>query len=105
MTTTKRISLFSTARKVDSHDRIVYIDGIFDIIHQGHLDILRKAKEQGTYLIVGLYDDNYSHKIKKGNGPIFNLQERMLNILAQKYVDEVIIGVPPKMTEKMIKNF
>jgi len=45
MTTTKRISLFSSARKVDSSDKIVYIDGIFDIIHQGHLEILRMAKE------------------------------------------------------------
>ena len=58
MTTTKRINLFSTARKTDVNDKIVYIDGNFDIIHKGHLEILRKAKEEGSYLIVGLYDDN-----------------------------------------------
>jgi len=44
MTTTKRISLFSSARKVDSSDKIVYIDGVFDVIHQGHLETLRLAK-------------------------------------------------------------
>jgi len=45
MNTTKRISLFSSARLTTPSDVIVYIDGIFDILHNGHLEILRKAKE------------------------------------------------------------
>jgi len=33
------------------------LDGAFDMLHMGHIDIIKKAKELGTYLIVGVYDD------------------------------------------------
>lgn len=103
--TTKRISSFTTPRLVNANDTIVYIDGSFDILHQGHLELMRLAKEHGTYLIIGLYDDRTSSKLKNGRGPVYNLQERVLNVLAQKFVDEVIIGVPLKINEKMLKHF
>jgi ethanolamine-phosphate cytidylyltransferase len=35
----------------------VYIDGSFDILHQGHIDVLRKAKAMGDFLYVGVYDN------------------------------------------------
>ncbi|EGR30650.1 hypothetical protein IMG5_126990 [Ichthyophthirius multifiliis] len=69
-------------------------NGSFDMIHIGHISTLQKAKEFGNYLIVGLHDDDVISD-KKGNSfPILSLQERVLSILAIKYVDEVIIGAP-----------
>lgn len=53
----KRIVQFSEGIEPKPNDFIVYIDGTFDLFHVGHIDILRKAKELGDYLIVGIHDD------------------------------------------------
>ena len=44
-------------REPKSDDVVVYIDGSFDLLHIGHVATLKKAKSLGTYLIVGLHDD------------------------------------------------
>jgi ethanolamine-phosphate cytidylyltransferase len=60
----------------------------------GHIVTLREAKKLGDYLIVGLHDDETINKVKGNNYPVLSIQERVLNVLAMKYVDEVIIGAP-----------
>ncbi len=72
------------------------------MIHIGHIATLQKAKEQGDYLIVGLHDDDVISEKKGINFPILSLQERVLCVLATKCVDEVIIGAPWIITEKMM---
>jgi ethanolamine-phosphate cytidylyltransferase len=52
-----------------------------------------------------VYDNETVNTLKGKNYPILNLQERVLNLLALRDVDEVIIGVPYRVTETMIKNF
>lgn len=84
---------------------MVYLDGSFDILHIGHVKTLIQAKQLGTYLIVGIHDDETITKNKGNNYPICSLQERVLCVLALKYVDEVIIGAPWQVTENMIKQF
>ena len=71
----------------------------------GHIKTLQKAKELGTFLLVGVHDDELINEKKGSNYPILNLQERVLNVLSLKFVDDVIIGAPWKITENMIKNF
>lgn len=102
--TTKRIRQFSNDRDSCPSDKVVYVDGCWDIVHEGHIKNLQKAKSLGTYLIVGLLDDETINKIKGRNYPVLNLQERTLNVLALKYVDEVIIGAPWQISQNMIKN-
>ena len=104
LNTTKRIRQFSNNRDPTSQDKVVYIDGNWDIVHEGHIKNLEKAKSLGSYLIVGLHDDETINKIKGRNYPVLNLQERTLNVLALKYVDEVIIGAPWQISQNMIKN-
>jgi ethanolamine-phosphate cytidylyltransferase len=65
---------------------------------------LKRAKELGTFLYVGVHDDATVNKIKGHNFPIMNLHERVLNVLSCKYVDEVIIGAPWKISSDMIKT-
>lgn len=103
--TTRRIRQFSSGKEPNPGDKIVYVDGTFDLLHVGHVRILKKAKEQGDFLIVGLHDDETVEKHKGANYPVLHLQERVLNILALKYVDEVIIGAPWKVNDNLIKNF
>lgn len=57
LATTRRLMTFANNREPKPEDKIVYIDGAFDMLHPGHVDILQKAKEQGDFVVVGLYDD------------------------------------------------
>lgn len=76
---------------------IGYTTGVFDMFHIGHLNILKKAKEQCEYLIVGVSTDDlvleYKHKL-----PIVNYNERIEIVQAIKYVDQV---VPQTTLDKM----
>lgn len=68
----------------------------------GHLDFLEKARQFGDYLIVGLHTDPVVNAYKGGNYPIMNLHERVLSVLACKYVNEVVIGAPYDVTKELI---
>lgn len=100
--TTWRIVQFSNMRKPQPEDKIVYIDGDFDLFHVGHVETLRKAKELGSFLYVGVFNDNTVNKYKGKNYPIMNLHERVLNVLSCKYVDEVVIGAPHVITKDLL---
>lgn len=69
--------------------KIGYTTGVFDMFHIGHLNILKRAKEQCDYLIVGVTTDDLciSRKHKK---PIINSQERMAIVEAICFVDKVV---------------
>jgi len=98
--TTKRITQFSSNKDPKPDDVVVYVDGTFDLLHPGHVSFLRKAKELGTYLIVGVHDDPQPGE--KRDSPIMTLQERVLNVLAMRYVDDVIIGAPYIITKQLL---
>lgn len=64
--------------------------GTFDLLHQGHLNLLRRAKELGDYLIVGVTSDSFD----RGRGKLNvrnNVLERVESVKATGYADEVII--------------
>lgn len=62
--------------------------GTFDLIHHGHINILKRAKQNGDYLIVGLSSDEFNEI--KGKAAYHSYEERKLILEAIKYVDEVI---------------
>ncbi|KAI8978449.1 hypothetical protein BDB01DRAFT_799926, partial [Pilobolus umbonatus] len=100
--TSKRIVQFSKGIEPKSTDRVVYVDGTFDLFHVGHIEFLKRAKELGDFLVVGIHDDQTVNLIKGANYPLMNLHERALSVLACRYVDEVIIGAPFSVTEDVI---
>jgi len=102
--TSQRIEQFASGKQPQPGDKIVYIDGSFDLFHDGHIQILQKAKEQGDYLIVGLYDDQTVNQYQGKNLPIMNVYERVLGVLSCRYVDEVVIGAPLDITKEMIDS-
>ena len=69
--------------------KVGYTTGVFDVFHIGHLNILKNAKEQCDYLIVGVSTDelaqSYKHKI-----PLVPFADRKAIVEAIKYVDRVV---------------
>ena len=71
----------------------------FDMLHSGHIQMLRDAKEQCDYLICGLQTDPSADRPEK-NRPIQTIVERYTQLKAVQYVDEII----PYATEEDLKD-
>ena len=62
--------------------------GTYDILHRGHINLLRRAKERGDYLIVGISTDEFN--AVKGKKSYYDYETRKQMLEAIRYVDEVI---------------
>jgi len=69
--------------------RIVYTAGTFDLFHIGHLNVLRKAREVGDRLIVGVSTDELV-KSYKNESPIMPYADRLAIVQSCRYVDEAV---------------
>ena len=88
-----------------NQEKLIFTNGVFDILHSGHIELLKFSKLLGKKLIVGLNSDR-SVKILKGKNRPINKQEDRKNLLLQlNVVDEVIIfdDVKPASLIKKIK--
>lgn len=63
--------------------------GTFDLLHYGHINLLRRAKEQGDFLIVALSTDEFNRNEKKKKS-YFSYEKRKMMLEAIRYVDLVI---------------
>lgn len=73
-------------------EKIVFTNGCFDLLHQGHIDYLAKASELGTKLIVAVNSDNSVKRLGKGkNRPIQDEGSRAIIMAALHFVSKVII--------------
>jgi len=69
----------------------VFTNGCFDILHRGHIELLKYCSSLGTTVVVGLNSDSSVKKIKGPKRPIFSEKDRKFMLEACKYVDKVII--------------
>ncbi len=85
--------------------RIVFTNGCFDILHAGHIKLLKKAKKLGDVLIVGINKDKSIKKIKGKDRPIMDEKQRIEIISAIEFVDYVVPfgDTTPEKLIKMIK--
>lgn len=74
--------------------------GTFDLLHCGHINLLRRAKEKGDYLIVALSTDEFNWN-SKGKKCYFSYEKRKILLEAIRYVDLVI---PEKNWEQKIED-
>ena len=79
--------------------RVGFTCSTFDLLHAGHIQMLRDAKEQCDYLIVGLQYDPSIDRSEK-NSPVQSIVERYTQLKAVSYVDEII----PYATEKDLED-
>jgi glycerol-3-phosphate cytidylyltransferase len=79
--------------------RVGFVCSSFDLLHAGHVQMLREAKEQCDYLLVGLQTDPTLDRPNK-NAPVQNIVERYTQLKGVRYVDEII----PYATEKDLED-
>lgn len=86
-------------------EKIVFTNGCFDLIHPGHIDLLRKAKGLGTKLIVGINSDDSVRRIKGAPRPFLPQDARSEILSSLVFVDEVRIfeELTPERLIKEIK--
>jgi rfaE bifunctional protein nucleotidyltransferase chain/domain len=71
--------------------KIVFTNGCFDIVHRGHVELLKYCREIGSRVIVGLNSDDSVKKLKGDQRPYFNQQDRKILLENLSCVDEVHI--------------
>jgi rfaE bifunctional protein nucleotidyltransferase chain/domain len=67
----------------------IFVNGTFDIVHRGHIELLNYAKSLGDYLIVAIDSDERVKKLKGMKRPINKLEDRLFHLVNLKSVDEV----------------
>lgn len=71
-------------------DQVVWLNGCFDILHRGHIEMFRYANSLGGRLVVGTDADDRIRKSKGNSRPINKLQDRMEVLKSIKWIDEVV---------------
>ena len=77
--------------KIDPHSGIVLTNGVFDILHKGHIELLKFSKLQGNKLIVAIDSDERVRELKGKDRPINTEEDRRRVLETNRYVDSVII--------------
>jgi glycerol-3-phosphate cytidylyltransferase len=77
--------------------------GTFDLLHRGHINLLKRAREMGDHLVVGLSSDMFNQV--KNKKSFYSYEERKLVLEAVRYVDEVIPEETWDQKEKDIEAY
>ena len=87
------------------HNRIVFTNGCFDLLHMGHIQYLTEAKALGDFLVVAVNTDHSVRRLNKGkNRPVNGEKDRAMQIAALQMVDAVILfdeDTPLELLEKL----
>ena len=84
--------------------RNVFVNGTFDLLHRGHLDLLNYAKSLGEYVIVGIDSDERVKQMKGSSRPINCLMDRAHMLANLKSVDEVRFFGSDEELEGLVKE-
>ena len=83
----------------------IYMSGVFDLFHHGHIRIIEKAKNYknlNNTIVIGIHNDEDVAKYKRK--PIQTMSEREEIVKACRYVDEVILNAPNVTTKEFLKS-
>jgi len=82
----------------------VWTNGCFDVLHRGHLDMLKYAKSLGDILVVGIDSDNKVRKAKGPSRPFNTLENRIALLRELRCVDEVVSFDSAEELERCVKE-
>tara|TARA_Y100000310_G_scaffold329976_1_gene400808 strand:+ start:1016 stop:1420 length:405 start_codon:yes stop_codon:yes gene_type:complete len=74
-----------------SRNKVCFTNGCFDVLHRGHIELLKFCKANSDYVIVGLNSDKSARRLKGHDRPINTEIDRKFLLESIKYVDTVII--------------
>ena len=89
--------------KGDIEQTKVFTNGCFDIVHRGHIEMLKASKKLGDWLVVGVNTDKSVKRLKGDNRPINNESNRKIMLESLDFVDEVIL-FDEDTPERLIKR-
>jgi D-beta-D-heptose 7-phosphate kinase/D-beta-D-heptose 1-phosphate adenosyltransferase len=81
----------AAARARDEGGTVVFTNGCFDILHRGHVDLLRSARSEGDLLVVGLNTDASVRRLKGEGRPLVPEEDRAAVVAALESVDLVVL--------------
>ena len=82
----------------------VWVNGCFDILHRGHIELLKFAKSQGDILIVGIDTDERVKQSKGDKRPFNNAEDRKIFLESIRYVDKVVVFGSDKDLERHLMD-
>jgi len=75
----------------DLEERVIFTNGVFDILHKGHFKLLNEARSLGDKLIVGINSDASVKRLKGETRPINNQMKRISQLEILPWVDQVVV--------------
>lgn len=84
--------------------KIIFVNGCFDVLHPGHIQLFKYAKSLGDYLIVAIDSDKRVSEIKGPERPIFSQSDRSQTLEAIRYIDVVHIFDSKEDLENLLKS-
>jgi D-beta-D-heptose 7-phosphate kinase/D-beta-D-heptose 1-phosphate adenosyltransferase len=84
--------------------KIIFVNGCFDVLHPGHIELFKYARSLGDHLIVAIDSDRKVVDMKGSNRPIFNQKDRSFILKSIRYIDTVYIFDTKKELEDLIKK-
>ena len=106
MSTPKIGTVDSIARRVRELQAegqgVVFTNGCFDILHGGHIELFRRAREQGDLLVIAINSDASVKRLKGDTRPIFDERERAEVLAAMEMVDFVCVFEEPTPLETIV---
>ena len=84
--------------------KIIFVNGCFDVLHPGHIQLFKYAKSLGDYLIVAIDSDKKVSEMKGPERPIFSQSDRSQTLEAIRYIDVVHIFDSKEDLENLLKS-
>ncbi len=87
--------------------RVVFTNGVFDLLHPGHVDVLRAAREAGDVLVVGLNSDASVRRLKGPTRPVRAEADRAYVLAALRFVDVVTVfdeDTPLELVRRLVPD-
>lgn len=81
----------ATRWRAGVHGTVVFTNGVFDLLHPGHIEVLDAARREGSALLVGLNSDASVKRLKGPSRPVRNAAERAMVLGGLEAVDAVVV--------------